>query len=171
MIKWHIEIRKIKDLCEHPKNPRTLTKDQAYHLEKSLDKFGLIDKPIINIDGMIIGGHQRLNILKKMGYKQIECWVPDEEMQKNDVDELCIRLNKNTGEFCWDTLANNWDTDCLIDFGFTESELLDEKVVSKKKSLKIILEFDDLECMENCIACDEFEKITHDFDPQIKVKK
>src|ERR1044072_6304700 len=114
MIKWHLEKRKIKDLIPHPKNPRRLSKDQAYHLQTSLEKFGIADKPIINSNNIIIGGHQRLQILKKMGEKEIDCWVPDHQLSHSEIDEMNIRLNKNLGEWDWDILANEWDVAELV---------------------------------------------------------
>lgn len=123
MIHWKVETRKIKELKSHPKNPRILTKVQHEHLKASIGKFGLADKPIINLDGMVIGGHQRLKILKELGTKEIEVLVPDRLLNQDEVDEFCIRLNKNTGEFCYETLANEWDIHDLVDWGFTEKDL------------------------------------------------
>ena len=121
-INWTIETRKIKDLKPHPKNPRQLSEHDAEHLERSLSKFGLIDKPIITAEGMIIGGHQRVAVLKKMGHKEVECFVPDTELAEPDIDELNIRLNRNSGSWDFDVLANEWDENDLLDFGFTEQE-------------------------------------------------
>lgn len=123
MIKWNLELRKIKDLKAHPKNPRKLSKHDAQHLQKSLEKFGLIDKPVITQDGLIIGGHQRLEILKKMKCKEIECFVADQDISEKDIDELNIRLNRNVGEWDYDILANAWPEEDLFDAGFTKEEL------------------------------------------------
>ncbi len=123
MIKWTIETRKIKDLKPHPKNPRQLSKIEHSHLLISLEKFGLADKPIINLDDMIIGGHQRLKILKEMKIKEVEVLVPDRLLEEREVDELCIRLNKNTGEFDYELLANEWEVNDLIEWGFTSKDL------------------------------------------------
>lgn len=125
MITWHIEKRKIKDLIPYNKNARSLTKQQATHLKKSLQKFGLIDKPIINLDNTIIGGHQRISILKKLKEKEIECYIPSEHLDEKDLEELNIRLNKNTGEWDYDILANEWNYNDLIEWGFTSNELIE----------------------------------------------
>lgn len=122
MMKWNIETRKIKDLKPHSKNPRKLSKHDAEHLERSLSKFGLIDKPIITKEGMIIGGHQRINVLKKMGVKEVECYVPESDLIEKDIEELNIRLNRNAGEWDYEILANEWEESDLIDFGFTQQE-------------------------------------------------
>jgi DNA modification methylase len=123
MRKWHLETRNIEALQEHPKNARSLTKDQAKHLMQSMAKFGLIDKPIITPDGNVIGGHQRLKVLKQLGHEEVECWVCNEELSDSEIDELNIRLNKNTGEWDWDVLANEWNPEDLFNWGFTEEEL------------------------------------------------
>jgi hypothetical protein len=122
-ITWHLESRKLKDLTEHPHNPRQLSKHDAEHLEKSLEKFGQIDKIVINTDNQIIGGHQRKKILKKMGISTVECWVPDRTLDPKEVDECVVRLNRNAGEWDWDILANRFDNDDLLEFGFEASEL------------------------------------------------
>ena len=122
MIEWYLETRKIKDLKIHPKNPRQLSKEQYKHLKTSIDTFGLIDRPIINIDGTIIGGHQRLEVLKKNKIKEIECWMPNIELSDKQVEELNIRLNRG-GSFDYDILANEYDMSDLVEYGFTESEM------------------------------------------------
>jgi DNA modification methylase len=119
-IEWHIEKRKVSDLKAYHKNPRRLTKDQAAHLKTSLDKFGLIDKPCINLDNTVIGGHQRLNV---WGRDEIEVNVPNRMLEDKEVEECNIRLNRNTGEWDFDVLANEWETADLIDWGFTLDEL------------------------------------------------
>ena len=121
--RWYLEKWKVKDLHENPKNPRTLTKHDMAQLTKSMDKFGIIERPIVNKNGQIIGGHQRVKLLKKAKIKEIECWTPFEEMTQEDCDELCIRLNKNQGKFDYDMLANEFDIPDLLDWGFTMNDI------------------------------------------------
>ena len=124
MINWKLESIPIKELKDHPKNPRQIKKEQLQHLEELIKKFGLIDKPIVNLDRTVIGGHQRIKILKKMKVKQIECWVPDSQLEQEDIDHLCIGLNLNQGQFDYDILANQWEPLDLLKWGFTEEQLL-----------------------------------------------
>jgi len=123
-LNWKLESRKIKDLKPHLKNPRKLSNHDADHLKKSLEKFGIIDKPIITKEGIIIGGHQRIAVLKGLGHKEVECYVPDQKIEDKDIDELNIRLNRNLGEWDYDILANQWETQDLIDWGFTPEEMM-----------------------------------------------
>mgnify|MGYP000914855066 FL=1 len=124
-ITWNLKTFNIYDLTDYSKNPRSLTKQQFEQLKKSLDKFGLIDKPIINADekNTVIGGHQRLRVLRAEGQKSVECWIPSRELDEKEVEELNIRLNKNTGDWDFDTLANNFEVGDLVEWGFTEIDL------------------------------------------------
>ncbi len=140
-IKWTIETRAIHHLKPHPNNPRTLSKHDAEHLQKSIEKFGLIDKPIINTDGTIIGGHQRIEILRKMNVTQVECYIPDHTLSQADINELNIRLNRQIGEWDWDILANEWEPSELLAWGFDAEELIGfaepvEEEPSKEESSK-----------------------------------
>lgn len=123
-IEWNLVKIKVKDLKENPKNPREITKDQFQHLTELVAKFGLIDKPIVNLDNMVIGGHQRLRILKKMKVKEVECWQPDHLLSEEEVDHLMIGHNLNQGQWDYDLLANNFDPLQLLDWGFTENDLM-----------------------------------------------
>jgi ParB-like chromosome segregation protein Spo0J len=111
-----IETKKIHDLNPAPYNPRQSTKNQEKHLKDSLDKFGIVEPIIFNKQsGYIVGGHFRVRELKKLGYKEVECVIVD--LNEDDEKELNIRLNANTGEWDWDLLANEWDTDLLEEWG------------------------------------------------------
>lgn len=141
MINWTLGVYPIKSLKNHPKNPRQLSKDQNEHLKTSIGKFGLIEKPIINRDLTVIGGHQRIRVLKAKGAKTVECWIPDRLLDEKEVDELCIRLNRNTGDWDFDLLANEFEAMDLLEWGFSEEQLVGsfsevegEKPEKKKKS-------------------------------------
>ena len=118
---WTLEKRKLSSLKDYHKNPRTLTKDQEAHLSTSIEKFGIIDKPIINTDGTLIGGHQRKRVLKKLGIKEVECYTPNRQLDEREVEELNIRLNKG-GSFDYDKLVNEYDIADLAEWGFNASD-------------------------------------------------
>jgi len=123
---WHTEKRKLGDLIEWDKNPRQLKDHDAEHLKKSLDTFGVADPLIINTDNKIIGGHMRRRIMLQSGYKPddlVDVRVPERELTEREAEELAIRLNKNTGDWDFDALANNFELDDLLDWGFDKKEL------------------------------------------------
>ncbi len=142
---WTLEKRKVSSLKECSKNPRSLSKEQYAQLQDSIGIFGLIDKPIININGDIIGGHQRKKVLQRMKIKEVECWVPDRELTEKEVEELIIRLNKNTGEFDYDILANEWDINDLLSWGFDVQDFsLNEKEEQQKPiKCELVAKFDN----------------------------
>lgn len=159
MIEWHIEKRKISDLKTYTKNPRFLTRDQEAHLTISLDKFGIIDKPFINLDGTIIGGHQRINVLKKLEHDVIEVNVPSRPLTDKEVQELNIRHNKNTGDWDFDCLANAWEVTDLLDWGFSEEELTGD--FDMKKEIDSIVAPEEDKKDKNKVTC---PSCGHSFD-------
>lgn len=141
MINWKLETRKISQIKDYHKNPRQLNYKQQENLTRSLEKFGLIDKPIINLDNKLIGGHQRKRTLKKMGLKEVDCWVPDQMLDEKQVEELNIRLNQS-GDFDYDILANQFELLDLVNYGFDADDIVhaleiesgEEKPEKKKKA-------------------------------------
>lgn len=119
--------RPITSLKPSEYNPRKHTKDQAEHLTESIKRFGMIDPIICNgaegREDVVVGGHFRLEIAKKLGMEQVPVvylHITDLEKEK----ELNLRLNKNTGEFDIEKLkALNFDI--LLDVGFAQKELDD----------------------------------------------
>jgi len=112
--------KQIDDLIFAEYNPRQLSDEQYKHLKDSISRFGLIDPIIINKNkdrkGIIIGGHQRVKVAKTIGIIEIDLTYDKER-------ELNVRLNKNTGSWDFDVLANTFDIDELIDWGFDEKDL------------------------------------------------
>ena len=126
-INWHNEKRRIKDIVPYVANPRQITDKQAKDLKASLAKFGLADPLIINTNNELIGGHQRKKILETLlGVApdfEIDVRVPDRELSIDEARELNVRLNKNVAEWDFDILANDFDLEDLVDWGFSEKEL------------------------------------------------
>ena len=116
-----IESKLVKDLNPASYNPRQISSKQYKDLKESVKKFGLVDPIIVNKDNTVIGGHQRLKICKDLKYVEVECVMLD--LSKEEERELNIRLNKNTGDFDMDILANEFDIEELTDWGFKHIDL------------------------------------------------
>jgi len=125
-ITWKLEKRKLSELKEWPDNPRFMTEDQANDLANSINRFGFAEPIIINTDNMIIGGHMRKKILiTKMGISpstEVPVMVPSRKLTEDEMVEFAIRLNKNTGSFDFDKLANDFDNEELFSWGFTPKD-------------------------------------------------
>lgn len=170
-IKWTLHTVKVSDIVELLINPRHI-KDYDYDkLSESLGKFGLIDKPICNADMQLIGGHQRLRLLKDNGIRKVDVWMPDRLLDREEVKELCVRLNRNHGEFDFDTLANEFEVPDLLDWGFHADELgieLEEKPLKPQK-YRIELEFSSLSELED--AANRVNEVAQEYDNcKMKVK-
>ena len=142
-----IEISKLKPATY---NPRQITTKQYNDLKKSIERFGLVDPIIVNeyfVESgyVVVGGHQRLKICKELKYTEIDCVVLN--LSKKDERELNVRLNKNTGEFDMDILANEFDIDELTDWGFKHIDLdlnIDKIDEDTDDSSTITIKEDDL---------------------------
>ena len=117
-----VETKLITELKPATYNPRQISTKDYNSLKESIKKFGLVDPIIINQNGnVVVGGHQRLKICKELKHIEIDCVVLD--LSKEEERELNIRLNKNTGQFDMDILANEFDIDELVDWGFKHIDL------------------------------------------------
>ncbi len=108
-------------------NPRKHSAEQAEQLKESIKRFGLVDPILCNNHedrhDIVIGGHFRVKIAKELGFTEMPVVyidIPDINKEK----ELNIRLNKNTGEFDLELLAQ-FDESFLSDIGFNSEELDD----------------------------------------------
>ena len=97
----------LKELKPAAYNPRKKLKkgDKEYEkIKQSLLKFGYVDPIIVNEDLTVIGGHQRLTVLKDLDYETAKCVIV--KLSKEDEKALNIALNKITGQ---------WDEALLVD--------------------------------------------------------
>ena len=98
---------KIADLVPASYNPRKALKpgDAEYEkIKNSITEFGYVDPVIVNDDMTVIGGHQRLTVLKDLGFEEIDCVVISVDKTKEKA--LNIALNKITGEWNKELLAD-----------------------------------------------------------------
>jgi DNA modification methylase len=118
-----MKLVKISEVKPNPKNPRIIKDVKFNKLVTSIREFPdmLNKRPLIvftDVDGkyVVLGGNMRLKACKEIGLKEIPIIVADEwtEEQKN---EFLIKDNVGFGEWDWDQLANEWDTEKLDDWG------------------------------------------------------
>ena len=99
------EVVKISELKAAPYNPRQISGEALAGLSKSLERWGVVQEVVANKrTGYIVGGHQRVAALKKMGVKEVPVvWV-----DLDDVEEKALNVALNnphiSGEFD-DTIA------------------------------------------------------------------
>lgn len=93
-----INIEKLKAAEYNPRKDLKPEDEEYQKIKKSILEFGYVAPIIVNSDMTVIGGHQRLKVLKELGYTEIECNIVD--LDKTKEKALNIALNKISGE--WD---------------------------------------------------------------------
>lgn len=126
-IVWRNDTRRLGDLVPWESNPKILTKKQADGLRVSLDKFGFAVPLLVSEDGELYDGHQRLSLMEAM--KQygpdatVDVRVSSRPLTEDERRELVVRLKQNQAGWDFDMLANEWDADLLVEWGFDEGQL------------------------------------------------
>lgn len=123
-----INILKLKPSEYNPRKDLKPEDEEYKKIKNSILEFGYVSPIIINSDMTVIGGHQRLKVLKELGYEQIQCIIVN--LDKNKEKALNLALNKISGE--WDDekleqiLAELKETDIDMNItGFSNDEIDD----------------------------------------------
>ena len=106
----NIQRLSITQLTPAPYNPRRALKPGDPRFEKlarSLSEFDLVQPLVWNSrTGHLVGGHQRLEILKHRGWSEVDCVVVDLSLER----EKALNVTLNNAE-----VAGDWETDLLAD--------------------------------------------------------
>jgi DNA modification methylase len=125
-ITWTNEQRRLGDLLPWPRNPRQIKDRQAARLAESVDTFGQVETLAIGPDNAIYNGHQRLNVLRGSHGADfvVDVRVSSRPLTEKEREKLTVFLHRGaTGEWNFDTLANEFELDELIEWGFEPFEL------------------------------------------------
>lgn len=125
-----IDISKINEAYYNPRVRLTPSDDAYKKIKRSLEEFQCVEPIVVNSVNMrCVGGHQRLQVMRDMGYKEVPCSfveIEDEAKEKS----LNLALNKISGEFDYSKLETvlsdleNVNYDISIT-GFNEREIDD----------------------------------------------
>lgn len=139
-----IEKWKVSEVKANPNNPRVIKDDKFKKLVKSIQDFPemLELRPIVvNVDGIVLGGNMRLKACKEAGLKEVPV-IKAEDLTEDQQKEFIIKDNVGFGEWDWENLSNNWNTDELKEWGLdvweqpteVDYSLLDEEDLSEQLS-------------------------------------
>lgn len=110
---------KLSQIKPNENNPRLIKDDKFKKLVKSIQDFPemLELRPIVvNSDMVILGGNMRYRALKEAGAKEVPIIIAEnftEEQQR----EFLIKDNTSGGEWDWEVLSNEWDSEELEAWG------------------------------------------------------
>lgn len=152
-----IDIRKVKSNSD---NPRIIKDDKFKKLVKSIVDFPqmLEIRPIVVDSNMIVlGGNMRLKAAQEAGLKEVHIIVAD-DLTEEQKKEFIIKDNVGFGEWDWELLANEWDSEQLIDWGLDVWMSDEDKTIDEQESSEptnVLVEFDSFEKAErfymNCL--------------------
>ena len=129
-----IEFVDIEKIIPNDYNPKSMTEEEEFQLTQSIKKFGLVEPLVLNSaenrKNVLIGGHQRLKILQKLGFKKVPVvYVEIADIEKEK--ELCLRLSKNVGS--WDLpKLRLLEPELLRTSGFSDFELIEFQILPPK---------------------------------------
>ena len=111
----NLPIGKIK---ANPNNPRIIKDDKFAKLVQSLKdlpEMAEVRPVVVNTDMVVLGGNMRLKAMREAGWKDVPIQVVDWDEDKQR--QFIIKDNVSGGEWDWDMLANEWDTEELQEWG------------------------------------------------------
>jgi ParB-like chromosome segregation protein Spo0J len=119
---------KISEVKNNPKNPRLIKDDKFRKLVKSIQEFPqmLELRPIVvDENNIVLGGNMRLKACKEAGLKEVYI-VKADNLTEQQKDEFIVKDNVGFGEWDWDMLANEWDTELLDEWGLDLPVIMEE---------------------------------------------
>lgn len=158
-ISWETKEVDVSILKNYEQNPRKITDRNKRLLQNSIEEFGLVKPIVVNTDMTVIGGNQRLEILKKKGGK-VTVVFPSRELKEREIADIAIILNNKVGDWDFTKLQIlGFEPDMLVEeFGFDQElvnslavdfDSLDFDVFDKDFTIKkLILNFCDFELSE-----------------------
>ena len=114
---------KIAELHPNPDNPRTIKASQFKRLKLSLEEDGTFRPIICDTDMTVLGGHMRMLALRELGENEVDIVLPDRPLNETERQRITIKDNLHNGDWDIDKLANAFNMDDLISWGFPDSIL------------------------------------------------
>jgi hypothetical protein len=110
----------ITDLVQNEENPRLIKEAKFRKLVSSIKEFPemLELRPIVvDENNVVLGGNMRMRAAQEAGLKKVPVIIAKDLTEKQRA-EFIIKDNQSYGEWDWDLLADNWEQDSLIEWGF-----------------------------------------------------
>ena len=118
---------KISEVKMNPNNPRIIKDEKFHKLVKSIQDFPkmLEIRPIVvNQDMIVLGGNMRLKACKEAGLKEVPI-VMANDLTEEEQRQFIIKDNVGFGEWDWEMLANEWESEQLEEWGLDIPEFQD----------------------------------------------
>ena len=114
---------KLSTIKPNKKNPRFVKDEKFEKLCKSIESFAEKMMPlrpiVIDENNIILGGNMRFKALKHLGYKEVPSdWIKQaNDLTEEEKNEFIIKDNVGFGDWDWEVLANEWNSEELEEWG------------------------------------------------------
>lgn len=134
-----VEINELHESVFNPRIKLEKSSKEYQQITDSIQQFGFVEPLVVNEHNMcVIGGHQRLQILKDSGATQVDCVMINETDPERE-KALCVALNKIKGDWDMEKLAYLLGDDDVSAFptGFDEGEVDLEKYLKNTEPVEL----------------------------------
>ena len=155
---------KISEVKNNPNNPRVIKDDKFEKLVRSIKEFPkmLEIRPIVvNDDMIVLGGNMRLKACKEAGLKEVPI-IKASDLTEDEQRQFIIKDNISGGEWDWEMLNSEWNTEDLEDWGLDMptfgdevdysilddeniDDIIDDMTANVKKAIQIEFELEHYE--------------------------
>ena len=136
-LKWTTEQRKVRELIPTDYNPRKRNEAKQKKLHVSIDKFNLVEIPVINRDNHIIAGQRRWESYADRNRldEVIDVRVPSRMLTEEEVKEYMLISNTHAGEWNLPMLEAHFTNIYkeIIDLPTVTADLPSSDLLDKKK--------------------------------------
>lgn len=167
--------RKIDDLKPWDDNPRDYSEKDLDRLQQQIELLGVYKPFIINQDDIVLGGHRRLQVLKRMGVKKVSCSIvktdnPAQMMDYalSDNDQIGTTNEQKVAEFVAlhgsvksELFSINTQPMQPLSSVLAQFKPQEEKKI-KSNVYSINIAFNDLATLENCLT--EIQEVCENYE-------
>lgn len=114
---WSSKTFDINELKPYEFNPRTISDEKIELLKESILSSGYNALISIDTDMTVIAGHQRIHVMKLIGYTSIECRIPNKKLTKKQFQKVMIQDNVAFGDWDYAILNNHFEIEEVKEWG------------------------------------------------------
>lgn len=136
-------------------NPRQIKGEKFDRLKASIERnpemLALRELLVYEHGGkyIVIGGNMRYRACKELGYKQMPCKIIPPQATAEQLNAYIILDNSGFGDWDWDALANEWDSQELTDWGVDvpnwDDEASEEEIERKAREFQERMDAGDID--------------------------
>lgn len=132
---WTTEKRKVKDLVPMEINPSKISAEQMKQLAINIERFNVVEIPVIDIDNTLITYHQRTKALIMIGRgeDEIDVRMPNRKLTEKEIKEYNLIANTHSGQFDMEKIEQHFaDIDLeglMIEIQVAEIDVKEDLVI------------------------------------------